>query len=285
MRVLLQIFIVCCFSCCIGQVSKKDGIGLPGYATFYWIDNSEMEFYTLNFDSVSCNLFSFGERQSNSVQKLKVLSDGLTYKLEDPSTKRYQGEVTILNDSTVVLMSPKGISFRMISHPKFEKLFSVLQSKYSYKCIQRDEISFNGIVPERTLVQPFLNDSKYKQETKRFEDEIYGTEVHTYLELNGNRFYYYPKGGQAVFSKIEIVSDDLDSAFLDIRVGDTFEEVVNKLKVEIPLFTTGKLEVRVRICNSRYIGSFGYLLFTFHQAGPNSLRLLEKITCQPFEES
>lgn len=284
MKILLQLFILCCFSCCIGQVSTEDRLHLPRYATFYWIDNSEKEFYALNFDSASCNLFSFGQGQPNSARRFAIVTNALSYNLEDPSTGSYHGNVTIVNDTSLVLLSADGKRFQMISDAKFEKLFSILQSRYSYKCIQSDEISINGIVPERTSAKRFLSNAKYKQRVEKLEDEIYGTETHTYLEYNGNRFYYVEKG-EYLFDKIEVTSNDVDSIFLDIRIGDTYEEVLNKLKPKITVVVTSKSEIKVRICNSRYVGSFGHLLFKFRQPRLNSSQVLEKITCQPFDES
>lgn len=250
--------------------------------TYYWIGNSEKEFHALDFDSATCNLFSFGEGQVNSRQKFNVRTKNKVHTLVSPHTEKKMG-VQIFGDSMILLHQGRD-TFEMVVNPEFDKLFSRIKAKYSFECVQSNQISYNGIVPEFTRAEPFLKNTNYKQKTEVLEDEIYGTEVLTFLEYAGNRFYYTKINGQQLFDKIEIVSKELESAFLDIRIGDTFDQVIDKLNNEFSYYRVGETQIKVRICNSKYVGSFGTLIFRFHTNADKS-RLLEMIICQPFDES
>jgi hypothetical protein len=279
---LFLTFIIC--GCCTGQNEPRQQF--PRHTTFYWEKNSENEFHAIRLDSAYCSLTSFGPNELNYRQTLALHSDGNIFRLINPETGEQIAHLTISADSLLSLqiLRRTNVTYRMIRSLQFGSLFNLLKAKYLFECIASNNISYNGITPEMTTVDNYLLDSQYQQVSETIGDEIYGTETFYYLAFRGNRFYYIPKKSGGLFDKIEIISNDISNFFLDIRIGDTFDQVINKMKDKVNSYRVSDDAITIDVCNSRFIGRFGTLIFRFHRIRTQG-KVLERIIYQPLLES
>jgi hypothetical protein len=286
MKSALILLALISFISCTGQ--KQADKRILSYTTFYWEKNTEDEFHALRCDTLNCSLISFGPNEANSRRILRLQYERETILLIDSASKQKIGQLIISNDTLVSLQIVRqDKTYKMIPDSRrFAELFSFLKGKYSFECVSSNKISYNGITAMETIVDPYLKDKSYKPVSETLKDEIYGSETSNYLEYHGNRFYYIPKKSGSRFGKMEIVSNDIDGFFLNIRIGDTRAQVLKRLRNTGSMYRSSKNEITVDVCNSHFPGQFGFIKFKFRKiqkAGQE--QVLEKIVYQPLVES
>jgi len=273
---------------CTGQTFKEEQIPLG--TTFYWEKNSTEKFLALNFLSspkIVCNLYQLGINTKNKkmIAEISRLKHN-KFAFHDTLSNTLQGTVEVVSDSTIVLsLTDIPETFKMIADKSQERLFNHMKSKFSLGCIQSSDISFNGIIAHETSVTPFLNKEGFKNRNETITDEVYGSTELQYLEFGLNKFYYISRGAKKIFDKIEIVSNNLDSSFLNIRIGDTRQEVLQKMKLYEEVLRLNDLSITATVCNQAFIGHDGFITFKFKKVNADSLEIvLEKIIYQPLTE-
>lgn len=286
-KLLLVLILPCCTDVSITTEQKQADKRILPHTTFYWEKNTENEFHALRCDTLNCSLISFGPNEANSRQMLRLQYDGETILLTDSASKEKVGELIISNDTMVSLqiVRHQDKTYKMTPNSRrFAELFSFLKGKYSFECVPSNKVSYNGIIAMETSVDSYLENKNYRQVSETLNDEIYGSVTSNYLEFHGNRFYYTPKKSR--FDKMEIVSNDIEGFFLNIRIGDTRAQVLKKLADRTVMYRSSKNEITVDVCNSRFSGQFGFIKFRFRKLQKGSSeQALERIVYQPLLES
>lgn len=251
----------------ISSVQKKSEL-IYG-RNYYWEKNDQNRFIAISFDStdnIYCTLYSFGNKEEENEKRYLAKPNGTNiYELISLDSSRIHYEINITSNKSLILSTPNQpvINYTMIIDDNFQKLFGQVKSKFQFKCVSSDEITFNRIVCYKTTVNEILSKPIYKKRIESYNDEIYGKGENNYLDYNGNRFYYGIETGREYFYKIEIVNDRMDSLYLGIKIGNKKSQVLKKLSASSKSYKVTSSEIIIRICNAKYEGGFGYLKFKF----------------------